>query len=433
MHMKACKQEQVGESTARGFGAAGSKRVAGAMFALLVSIAAPAYAGGTVKLVWGAAASPETSTKSYQGSHSNFFGPGQSINGAAWNVELWTTGHPGRTAASAEVTGNVAAIAQATLTNAMQTYTMTPPASGANFAGGKLVIYAKLAPGDITGNATIDLRLDVLARQGANWEAAGSDRRAVDGGAGSEEVEFPVPVDLPASLDSATTVRVESTMTLVASASIAPSGGAYESASADAFYGGGRISGFYVLNAAGAQVTGFTLTGGQLKVEERTPPPGGLARAVEFFHPEFDHYFITTNPVEIDNLDSGRTPGWQRTGQSFDVYATGEAGRAPVCRFFSESFAPKSSHFYAPRGFGCEAVLGDPTWQYEGDVFFAPLPAADGSCPAGTVGVFRLYNNGLGGAPNHRFTTSEETFAAMRRDGWIPEGAGEGVGMCSPR
>lgn len=420
------------ESIIRGSGAARGKGVAGAAFALLLTIAGPAVAGGTVKLVWGAAASPETSTKSYQGSFSNFFGPSQSINGAAWSVELWTVGNAGRTAASAEVRGNVAAVARATVTNAMQEYTLTPPASGVNFAGGKLVLYAKLAPGDITGNATLDLELDVLARQGANWEAAGSDRRAVDGGAGSEEVEFPVAVDLPATLDSAKTVRVESTMVLVASASIAPSGGAYQSASADAFDGGGRISGFAVLNASGAQVTGFTLTGGQLSVQERAPPPAGLARAVEFFHPEFDHYFITTNPVEIANLDSGRTPGWQRTGQSFNVYAAGDTGRAPVCRFFSASFAPKSSHFYAPRGFGCEAVLADPRWQYEGDVFFAPLPAADGGCPAGTVGVFRLYNDGMGGAPNHRFTTSDETFAAMQRDGWIAEGAGAGVGMCSP-
>ena len=138
--------------------------------------------------------------------------------------------------------------------------------------------------------------------------------------------------------------------------------------------------------------------------------------------------------MEIANLDSGRTAGWQRTGESFNVYATAAPNRVPVCRFFSEAFAPKSSHFYAPRGLGCEAVLTNPAWQYEGEVFFTPLPAAaDGACPEGAAPVYRLYNNGMGGAPNHRFTTSDETFAAMKRDGWIPEGLGQGVGMCSPR
>lgn len=430
--MKACHWRSTSSSNASGIGAAGSRAIAGATLALLAAMATPSHAGGRETLVWGPAASPETSTQSFQGSRSNNFSRSQSIGGSAWSVEMWTLGSSRRTAASAEVTGNVAAVAEARLENALQAYTLTPPASGADFAGGRLVIYAKLAPGDISGNATIDLRLDVRARRNANWEATGTGQRAVDGGAGSEEVEFPVVVDLPATLDSTVTVTVESTMVLVASARIAPSGGAHQSASADAYYGGGEISGFAVLNAAGAQVTGFTLTGGQLSVQERASPPAGLARAVEFFHRDFDHYFVTTNPVEIANLDTGRTPGWQRTGQSFAVYAAGDTGRSPVCRFFSEAFAPKSSHFYAPRGFGCEAVLANPGWQYEGDVFFTPIPAADGSCPAGTVAVFRLYNDGMGGAPNHRFTTSEETFAAMHRDGWIAEGAGVGVGMCSP-
>jgi hypothetical protein len=65
------------------------------------------------------------------------------------------------------------------------------------------------------------------------------------------------------------------------------------------------------------------------------------------------------------------------------------------------------------------------------------MPAADGSCPAGTIPVYRLYNNGQGAAPNHRFTTDLATRNAMlaRPDGkaWLAEGAGAGVGMCSPQ
>lgn len=406
---------------------------AGVMLMALATMAAPAFAGGTVEYVYGPASGPATGSRSFSGASADFTSVSSQAGPGSWSIDNWWAGSPRSTSAKVSASGNVATTSKVTITNAMQTYTLTPPASGASFAGGKLVIFTKMGPGKITGNATIELKLDVLARQGGNWEAAGTGARAVDAGAGNEEVEFTVAVDLPATLDSARTVTVASTMTLAANASITPTGGATQSSSADVFDPGSVIAGFSVLNAAGVQVTGFTLKGGLLTVEERKPPPAGLARAEEFYHPEFDHFFITANPIEIANLDSGKTPGWRRTGQWFNVYPTADSGRVAVCRFFSESFAPKSSHFYAPRGLGCEAVLADPVWLYEGDVFYMPLPAADGTCPAGTIPVYRLYNNGMGGAPNHRFTTDEDTFAAMKGDGWIPEGAGQGVGMCSPQ
>jgi len=181
------------------------------------------------------------------------------------------------------------------------------------------------------------------------------------------------------------------------------------------------------------QLPGFTLAGNGAMIPERAAPPVGLARAIEFYNPSFAHFFITTNADEIAKLDSGATPGWQRTGQSFNVYANPGNGLAAVCRFFSVAFAPKSSHFYAPRGLGCDAVLANPVWRYEGDVFYTPLPSASGGCPDGNVPVYRLYNNGQGGAPNHRFTTSEATRLDMLRDGYVAEGTGVGVGMCSPQ
>jgi hypothetical protein len=47
--------------------------------------------------------------------------------------------------------------------------------------------------------------------------------------------------------------------------------------------------------------------------------------------------------------------------------------------------------------------------------------------------VFRLYNNGQGGAPNHRYTTDAAVRAAMIAAGWAPEGYGpQGVALCSP-
>ncbi len=156
------------------------------------------------------------------------------------------------------------------------------------------------------------------------------------------------------------------------------------------------------------------------------------ASAFEYYNASFGHYFVTKDFEEMIKLDDGTFTGWVRTGLTFDVFAEPGQGRVAVCRFFTVAFPPKSSHFYAPMGLGCEGTRNNPDWVYEGDVFYTPLPSVNGECPAGTVPIYRLYNNGQGGAPNHRFTTSLFYRDAMIAQGYVPEGSGIGVGMCSP-
>lgn len=62
-----------------------------------------------------------------------------------------------------------------------------------------------------------------------------------------------------------------------------------------------------------------------------------------------------------------------------------------------------------------------------------PMPASDGTCPAGSIPVYRTFNNGINGAPDHRFTTDIKARDATIAHGWIPEGPGIGVGFCSPQ
>ena len=125
--------------------------------------------------------------------------------------------------------------------------------------------------------------------------------------------------------------------------------------------------------------------------------------AVEYYHAGFGHYFVTASPQEIAALDSGSLPGWSRTGESFGVFGLGTAGAASVCRFWSgQSYAPKSSHFYTPFAWECTIVKGDPSWQFEGEVFAMNLPDAAGACASGTVPLYRLYNKFQTGAPNNR-------------------------------
>ncbi len=165
-----------------------------------------------------------------------------------------------------------------------------------------------------------------------------------------------------------------------------------------------------------------------------TPPPAGTtAVAVEYYHAAFDHFFITAIADEITKLDNGTFVGWARTGRSFNVYPNAGAGLNGVCRFFSTAFGAKSSHFYTPDAPECGVVKANVNWTFEAEVFYIPYPTFEGVCPVNTIPVYRVYNNGLSGAPNHRYTTDLSVRAAMLALGWIPEGAGPiGVIMCAP-
>ncbi|MEO8753335.1 MAG: hypothetical protein ABI624_11730, partial [Casimicrobiaceae bacterium] len=154
---------------------------------------------------------------------------------------------------------------------------------------------------------------------------------------------------------------------------------------------------------------------------------------IEYHHAEWDHYFITGIPIEITKLDNGEFAGWARTGYKFKSYPLNTAGAEAVCRFFSTSFQPRSSHFYTPLAAECAKVKTNPDWAFEGEVFNIPVPALDGTCAAGTVPVYRLYNNSQGAAPNHRYTIDFAVRAQMIAAGWSPEGYGDiGVIMCAP-
>jgi probable HAF family extracellular repeat protein len=163
------------------------------------------------------------------------------------------------------------------------------------------------------------------------------------------------------------------------------------------------------------------------------PGPPGKAAAVEYYYPVFDHYFVTANPAEIFALDGGAHPGWARTGQSFNVYTNALLESSSVCRLFGTAFGALSSHFYSSDPGECVIAQQSGAWEPEGEFMSIGVPDSAGNCAADTQPVYRLYNNGQGGAPNHRYTTSVAVRDHMRALGWISEGFGDdGVTMCSP-
>ena len=75
-----------------------------------------------------------------------------------------------------------------------------------------------------------------------------------------------------------------------------------------------------------------------------------------------------------------------------------------MCRFFSTAFDPKSSHFYTADANECTVVKANKDWKFEAVVFYVPCRRRSDRARSARMPVFRLYNNGQGGAPNHRFT-----------------------------
>jgi hypothetical protein len=160
----------------------------------------------------------------------------------------------------------------------------------------------------------------------------------------------------------------------------------------------------------------------------------GTRIATGFHHKAFDHHFVTADPTERRLIDDGRFGSdWQVTDDVFRVWSQPVAGSVPVCRFLSARFAPRSSHFYTPYAAECDALKQDGAWQFEGIAFHVALPDAAGACPAATEPLYRLYNEGSSGAPNHRYTTSTTTVSSMTATGWSAEGVGPGrVFACTP-
>jgi len=165
-------------------------------------------------------------------------------------------------------------------------------------------------------------------------------------------------------------------------------------------------------------------------------PASEQAAAVEFYHAALDHYFITANPAEISDLDTGVHIGWARTGYRFAVMKGGSTypGTTPVCRFYSFTL---DTHFYSAKPAECEdvKVKFPQTWTFESsEVFRAFLvDPASGACPADTQAVYRLYNNRPDA--NHRYTDQLGVFVFMKGKGYIPEGDGSPttpVAFCSP-
>ncbi len=193
----------------------------------------------------------------------------------------------------------------------------------------------------------------------------------------------------------------------------------------------GQLSAAPVPRAESARMT--SVIGGMEDVERidyMAPTPvktaGGVpaeAIVVEYYNNALDHFFITAEPAEAAMLDAGIiVPGWLRTHYEFKFRPPGAAVGLSACRFFGTPPLGPNSHFFTIDAAECAQVKANPLWTYEGLAFTADPPVA-GDCAPDRIPVVRLYNNGLGGQANHRYTTSRYEMRAWQDKGWIIEGA----------
>ena len=169
--------------------------------------------------------------------------------------------------------------------------------------------------------------------------------------------------------------------------------------------------------------------------------PVTTVSVVEFYNPALDHYFISPLAPDIDALDRGVFGGWARTGFTFNAFpsqASGGPGVNPACRFF---IPPEhgNSHFFSASLADCTFILGqigtNPSFSgyiYETpNAFYIALAnTTTGACPAGTIPVYRLWNQRFDS--NHRFTIDPVIKDQMIARGYAVEGYGApNVNMCA--
>lgn len=160
---------------------------------------------------------------------------------------------------------------------------------------------------------------------------------------------------------------------------------------------------------------------------------GDMAAVVEFYNASLDHYFITHVAAEIAKLDAGtEIKGWSRTGQSFKVWTSAQAGSSPVCRYYIPP-GLGDSHFFGRGTVECnETGRKNPSFVLEASDFMRVLIPVLGVCSPNTTKVYRAFSNRPDA--NHRYMTDRAVRDQMVARGWLAEGDGADlIVMCAPQ
>jgi hypothetical protein len=173
------------------------------------------------------------------------------------------------------------------------------------------------------------------------------------------------------------------------------------------------------------------------------PVTGATNVMVEYRYVPLAYYFITSRDSDKALLDT--VAGFERTGQTFSVFAALQPNTAGITRYYFDQVAlagKRGSHFYTLVDSEKQALASlNPTNAQlpkmpfdEGIDSYAYTPLVEGvggSCAAGQLPIYRIFrgNARFPDDPNHRFTTSLTIYNDFVSQGWD----GEGVKFCVPQ
>jgi serine protease len=165
-------------------------------------------------------------------------------------------------------------------------------------------------------------------------------------------------------------------------------------------------------------------------------PPGTVA-VIEYYRSDKDHYFMSADAAEIAFVDAALQATFQRTGELFYAWVDpllAPLGAVPVCRFYGSAAALIDSHYYTASASECQFILSHypGIWTLErAAAFYVLLPDAAGGCAAGTLPVYRFFNNRQDA--NQRHTIDLSVRRAMLNRAWVPQGVPPNdVIFCTP-
>jgi hypothetical protein len=294
---------------------------------------------------------------------------------------------------------------------------------------GVIAVGASTRQGDITQYSNFGRRVDLSAPGGdgevADWIlSTGNDGTA---GPGNPVYEFAVGTSFSAPYVSAT-----------ASLMIARNTNLTPGRIQDIITGTARS--FPSGSACGASSQcGSGLLDASLALQSTLPgvnaaPPGTMP-VIEYYRSDKDHYFMSADPAEIAFVDAALASIFQRTGELFYAWVDpllAPLGAVPVCRFYAGALI--DSHYYTSSASECQFIQSQYAgiWTLERAAAFYVLPPdATGACPAGTLAVYRFFDNRQDA--NQRHTVDLSVRRAMLNRAWVPQGIGpNNVILCTP-
>ena len=163
--------------------------------------------------------------------------------------------------------------------------------------------------------------------------------------------------------------------------------------------------------------------------------PAGTVPVIEYYRADLDHYFITADPNEASFIDVSLQSIFQRTGEIFYAWVDpvlAPMTALPMCRFYAGGLI--NSHYFTANASECQFILNNyaGTWKIESfAAFYVVLPDVNGQCSAGTLPVYKFFDNRQDA--NQRHTIDLSVRRAMNNRAWIPQGIGPNhVAFCTP-